>query len=155
MKSILNAANIRGPKIDGGSAQKWLLGHGRLLKEENRDAFGDLPDAIQLIERQHEILRRKIIFANRSQRFAHTMQLIQTVPGIGDIWSCIIAAEIGLFDRFSNADTLEFRAGMTADMQESAGQLQSGSITKAGSATLRRALCEAAVTLCRSDPKQQ
>ena len=28
MKSILLAANIRGPKLDGGSAQRWLLAHG-------------------------------------------------------------------------------------------------------------------------------
>ena len=27
---MLNAANIRGPKFDGASAQKWLLAHGEL-----------------------------------------------------------------------------------------------------------------------------
>jgi hypothetical protein len=32
MKSMLNAANIRGPKFDGASAQRWLLAHGHLLK---------------------------------------------------------------------------------------------------------------------------
>ena len=37
----------------------------------------------------------------------------ETVPGIGAIWSLIIAAEIGPFDRFPNSDTLEFWAGLT------------------------------------------
>ena len=40
-------------------------------------------------------------------------------------------------------------------VKESAGRTQSGHITKAGSATLRWALCKAPVTLCRSDPKQE
>ena len=77
------------------------------------------------------------------------------MPGIGDIWSCIIAAEIGPFDRFPNADTLEFWAGLTADVKESAGRTQTGNITKAGSRTLRWALCNAALTLCHSDETQE
>ena len=78
-----------------------------------------------------------------------------TVPGIDEIWGCIIAAEIGPFDRFPNADALEFWAGLTADLKESAGRTQSGHITKAGSPTLRWALCKAAVTLCQCDAKQE
>ena len=155
MKSIINAANLAGPKFDGASAQKWLLAHGHMLKPESRDAFADMLDIVVLLERQRQILRRKIIGANRSERFDPSTQLLQTVPGIKDIWSCIIVAEVGPFDRFPNSDTLEFWAGMTADMKESAGRTQSGAITKAGSATLRWALCKAAVTLCRSDPKQE
>ena len=64
--------------------------------------------------------------ASRSERFASLMKLLQSVRGIGEIWSCIIAAEIGPFDRFPNADALEFWAGMTADLKESAGRTQSG-----------------------------
>jgi len=155
MKSILNAANIRGPKFDGASAHRWLLAHGHLLKAVQRDAFIDLLDIVLLIERQRERLRRRIIFANRTERFAATLAVLKSVPGIDEIWGCIIAAEIGPFDRFPNADTLEFWAGLTPDNQESAGRTQSGKITKAGSATLRWAICKAAVTLCRSDARQE
>ena len=42
-----------------------------------------------------------------------------------------------------------------ADVKESAGRTQSGNITKAGSACLRWALCQAAVTLCMSDARQE
>lgn len=151
MKSILNAANLRGPKIDGAGTQRWLLAHGHLLPPVQREAFADLLDVVQLIERQQERLKIKIIQANRSDAFARTTGLLQSVPGIGPIWSCIIAAEIGPFERFPNADALEFWAGITPDNQESAGRTQSGHITKAGSATLRWAICTAAVCLCRSD----
>jgi transposase len=155
IKSMLNAANIRGPKFDGASGQKWLLTHGHLLKNVQRDAFANFLDIIMLIERQRECLRRKIIFANRSKDFSARTTMLKSVPGIDEIWACIIAAEVGPFERFPNADTLEFWAGMTPDNKESAGRIQSGKITKAGSATLRWALCKAAVTLCKSDARQE
>lgn len=155
MKSMLLAANLRGPRFDGAGAQKWLLAHGHLLKEVQRQAFGDFLDIVCLIERQREPLRRRIIFANRSERFAALTSILKSVPGIDEIWACIIAAEVGDFSRFPNADALEFWAGMTADLKESAGRTQSGKITKAGSPTLRWAICKAAVTLCRSDARQE
>ena len=155
MKSMLNAANIRGPKFDAAGAHRWFLAHGHLLKPAQQDAFADFIDILVLVERQRERLRRKIILANRSEEFVKITELLKTVPGIDEIWACIIAAEIGPFDRFPNADALQFWAGMTADMKESAGRTQSGHITKAGSRTLRWALCKAAVTLCRSDAKQE
>ena len=155
MKSMLNAANIRGPKFNAASAQRWFLAHGQLLKPVQQQAFGDFIDVLMLVERQREHLRREILLAIRSERFAPRIALLMTVPGIGEIWACIIAAEIGPFDRFPNADTLEFWAGLTADMKESAGRTQSGNITKAGSTALRWALCQAAVTLCQCDAKQE
>ncbi len=155
MKSLLLAANLRGPKFDGASAQRWLLAHGHRLKPVQRRAFANFTELIQLVELQRAPLRHAIIKASRSKRFAPIMDILQSVPGIGDIWGCIIAAEIGPFDRFPNADTLEFWSGLTADLKESAGRTQSGNITKAGSVALRWAICQAALTLCHSDAKQE
>lgn len=155
MKSMLNAANLRGPKFDGAGAQRWLLAHGHLLGAAQQRAFADYLDIVMLTERHRERLRREMLWASRSEAFARTQQLLQTVPGIGDIWGLLIAAEIGPFERFPNSDTLEFWAGMTADMKESAGRTQSGNITKAGSVVLRWAVCQAAVTLCQCDARQE
>jgi transposase len=155
MKSMLHAANIRGPKFDGAAAQRWLLANRDLLGPVQQDAFADFIDILNLVERQRERLRRQMIFASRSGKYAATIARLMTVPGIAEIWGTIIAAEIGPFDRFPNADALEFWAGLTADMKESAGRTQSGHITKAGSATLRWALGKAAVTLCQSDARQE
>jgi transposase len=155
MKSMLNAANVRGPKFDGAAAQRWFLANRELLKPVQQQAFADFIDVLMLTERHRERLRREIAFAVRSPRFAPLIALLMSVPGIGAIWAAIIAAEIGPFDRFPNADALEFWAGMTADMKESAGRTTNGNITKAGSATLRWALCQAAVTLCQCDAQQE
>lgn len=155
MKSMLNAANIRGPKFDGASAQRWFLANRDLLKPVQQQMFADFIDVLMLVERHRERLRREIIFATRSKRFAPTVSLLMTVPGIGEIWGAIITAEIGSFERFPNADALEFWAGMTADVKESAGRTQSGNITKAGSPSLRWALCQAAMVMCQTDTAQE
>lgn len=155
MKSMLHAANLNGPKFDAASAHRWILAFGDRLQPVQHDAFSNYLDILSLVERQREKLRRQIVWALRPNDFGNTEMLLQTVPGIGEIWSLIIAAEIGPFDRFPNADALQFWAGMTADLKESAGRTQSGNITKAGSTTLRWALCQAAVTLCQSDPDQE
>lgn len=155
MKSMLNAANIRGPRFDGAAAQRWYLANRDLLKPVQQQSFADFIDILMLVERHRERLRREIIVATRGDRFAATVSLLMSVPGIGEIWSAMIAAEIGPFDRFPNADTLEFWAGLTPDVKESAGRRQSGHITKAGSVTLRWALCQAALTLCHSDARQE
>jgi transposase len=155
LKSMLNAANLRGPKFDGASAHRWLLAPGHLLQPVQRQAFADYLDVVLRTERHRERLRRDMHQAPRDAPFAQTERLLQTVPGIGDIWGLIIAAEIGPFDRFPTSDALEFGAGLTADLKESAGRTQSGHITKAGSATLRWALCQAAVTLGQCDARQE
>ena len=155
MRSLLDAANLPGPKLDGASAHKWLLANGSRLKEVNRRAFADLLDIVQLTERLRESLRVRIFFANREERFAQDIRLLQSVPGIKEVWSCIIAGEVGPFERFPHTDALEFWSGLTPDNATSAGRTQSGNISKAGSVTLRWALGKAALSLCRSDPGQE
>jgi transposase len=156
MRGILLQQNIPGPgRIEGDSAQRWLLAHGHLLKDIDRRNFGDLLAIVQTIERLQAPLKIQIIQANRSERFAGLIELLQSTPGIGDIWACLIAAEIGDFARFPNADALEFWAGLTPDLKESAGRTTSAGITKAGSRTLRWALGMAALTLCQSDAAQE
>ena len=155
MKSMLHAANLRGPKFDGASAQRWLLAHGELLKPAQQQS-------LRRLHRHRATHRtstrtaatRDHLGHRRSERFADRCAAPERARHRRDL-GCIIAAEIGPFDRFPNADTLEFWAGLTADMKESAGRTQSGNITKAGSVTLRWALCQAAVTLCQCDARQE
>ena len=48
MKSMLNAANIRGPQFDGPRAHRWFLSFGGLLQPVQRLAFGNYLDQILL-----------------------------------------------------------------------------------------------------------
>jgi transposase len=155
MKSMLHQANIRGPQFDGAAAQRWFLAHRDLLGAVQQDAFEDFIDILNLVERQRGRLHRQMIFASRGPTYGAAVSRLMTVPGIAEVWAVIITAEVGPFDRFPNADALEFWSGLTADLKESAGRTQSGHITKAGSTTLRWALGKAAVTLCQCDARQE
>ena len=155
MRWMLYAAGLQGPEISGSSAQRWLLAHGHRLNETVRLTFRNFLELVQLIELQQAPLRRQILAFNCRERFAPLVKLIQTVPGIADIHAAIIVAQIGDFANFPNADALDYWVGLTPDNKTSAGRTQSGKITKAGNATLRWALGNAAVCMARSDPKQK
>ncbi len=58
MKSMLNAANLRGPKFDGAERQRWLLANRDLLGAVPQDAFADFIDILNLVERQRERMRQ-------------------------------------------------------------------------------------------------
>ena len=75
-----------GAEVRRRRRQRWLLAHGHLLKPVQRQAFADYLDVVLLIERHRERLRREMHFAARSEAFAQTQLLLETVPGIGDIW---------------------------------------------------------------------
>ncbi len=155
VRSMLDAANLKGPALHGAAMHKWLLAHGALLKDAQRRNFADLLDVVLLLERMRERLKIEIVFANREPRFAAMMDVLKSTPGIDEIWAVIIASEVGDFTRFPNADALEVYAGLNPDNLESAGRTQPGHITKAGSAALRWALGHAALCLCRSDARQE
>ena len=100
MQSMLHAAHLDGPKFDGASAN---VGCSRTVTGSGRYSNGRSPTtstSCMLTERLRERLRREILLAPRSEAFLDTQLILQTVPGIGDIWGLIIAAEIGPFERF-------------------------------------------------------
>ncbi len=65
MRSMLLAANLRGPKFNGASAQRWLLAHGHRLKPAQRQAFANFVRIVQLVELQRQPLRYAIVMAGR------------------------------------------------------------------------------------------
>ncbi|NLX22427.1 MAG: IS110 family transposase [Phycisphaerae bacterium] len=151
VRSLLNAANLEGPTSNSLHMRQWLELQGHQLKPATLLTIEGLTQEIEGIEHQRRSLEEAIRQANTSDVFAADIQLLKTVKGIGDILACIIRAEVGPFMRFPNADALEFWSGLTPDNQESAGRTQSGHITKAGPASLRWALGQAAMAQCRSD----
>jgi transposase len=71
-------------------------------------------------------------------------QLLSTIPGVGPLISLTFAAEIGDVSRFSSASRLVGYAGLAPRISQSGERSQTGSLSKAGSRTLRWAAVEAA-----------
>jgi len=114
-------------------AQRWILG--QLL-----DQYDQVEVALQRAEE-----RIKAEVENSPDPFVpEAVQLLDTVPGVGETVAQIIVAEIGVdMTRFPTDHHLASWAGMCPGNNESAGKRKSGKTTK-GSRYLRAALVQAA-----------
>ena len=82
--------------------------------------------------------------------FDEQVQLLCTIPGIGQRVAEVVIAEIGVdMGRFPTAKHLASWAGLCPGHHESAGKRRSGKARK-GDAALRVALCEAAWSAART-----
>jgi transposase len=70
--------------------------------------------------------------------------LLDTIPGVGELLGLTIASEIGDVARFSSPRKLIGYAGLAPKINQSGDRSRTGSLSKAGSRTLRWAAVEAA-----------
>lgn len=93
--------------------------------------------------RAGEEIRREVETAE-NPFLGEAIELLQTIPGIGERVAQVIVSEIGVdMTRFSDARHLSSWAGMCPGNHESAGKRKSGRTTK-GNRQLRTALVQAA-----------
>jgi transposase len=114
-------------------AQRWIL-------TELLDQYDQGEAALQRVV---ERIRQEV--ENSADPFVpEAVQLLDTIPGVGETVAQIIVAEIGAdMARFPTAHDLASWAGMCPGNNESAGKRKSGKTTK-GSRYLRAALVQAA-----------
>jgi transposase len=72
------------------------------------------------------------------------VQLLVTIPGIGDLLGLTIASEIGEISRFSSARKLVGYSGLTPRVYQSGQKARTGKLSKSGSTMLRWSAIEAA-----------
>ena len=114
-------------------AQRWILG--QLL-----DQYAQVEAALH---RAEERIRQEVD-SSADPFVPEAVQLLDTIPGVGETVAQIIVAEIGVdMTRFPSASHLASWAGMCPGNNESAGKRKSGKTTK-GSRYLRAALVQAA-----------
>jgi transposase len=81
-----------------------------------------------------------------------TVELLQTIPGIGKIRSAVVYAEVGNVTRFHSAKALASYTGLTPTVRSSGDSIWTGGITCYGSKPLRHALVEASINAIRKSP---
>ena len=117
------------------------------LTQAQRGVLGQLLDQYDHVEaalqRAEERIRQEV--ESRADPFVpDAVQLLDTIPGVGETVAQIIVAEIGVdMERFPTANHLASWAGMCPGNNESAGKRKSGKTTK-GRRYLRAALVQAA-----------
>ena len=72
------------------------------------------------------------------------VQLLVTIPGVGDLLGLTIASEIGDISRFPSARKLIGYSGLTPRVYQSGQKARTGKLSKSGSTMLRWAAIEAA-----------
>jgi transposase len=86
---------------------------------------------------------------------AHTLYLLQTVPGIGKILSLVLLYEIHDIARFPRVQDFASYCRLVKCARESAGKRSGTSGAKIGNAHLKWAFSEAAVLFLRDNPAAQ
>jgi transposase len=113
--------------------------------------------ALALITSYDELLRDVELTIVKTAQYhdAHTLYLLQTVPGIGTMLSLVLLDEIHQIDRFPRGQDVVSSCRLVKGARESAGKRYGTSGTTIGNAHLTWAFSEAAVLFLRDHPAAQ
>jgi transposase len=120
-------------------ALERLAEHG--MPETWRRSVAEALEVIDLLDGRLVPLEREL---NPLAKADPRVQLLKTIPGIGELLGLTIASEISDITRFSNAGKLVGYAGLSPRIKQSGQSSRTGPLSKAGSRTLRWAAVEAA-----------
>jgi transposase len=127
--------------IFGVSGRKIVERHLGELPLETRRTVGEelkLLDEVEGHIKEVEKRIREIVSETRE------MQLLKTIPGVGDILSVVIALEIGEIDRFSRAEQLASYSGTVPRIRSSGGRAYFGKVLPEVNRYLKWAFIETA-----------
>uniref|UniRef100_Q46CM6 Transposase n=1 Tax=Methanosarcina barkeri (strain Fusaro / DSM 804) TaxID=269797 RepID=Q46CM6_METBF len=100
-----------------------------------------LDDEIETLERE--------IFNYAYQKHKREMEILMSVPGIGELGAATLIAEIGNFSDFPSGDKLASWLGIVPNVYQSADKYHNGRITKRGSKVVRWILTQIAQAAAR------
>jgi transposase len=112
------------------------------LRETHRLVVDQLLSVLDEVGTRVEAVETQI--SQRAER-NRTVELLDTLPGVGPFGALLIAAEIGDWKRFPSGAALACFAGLVPSEESSGGRIQRGRITKEGSSYLRWIMVQAAL----------
>jgi len=103
------------------------------------------------IQQHIDLLEERI---RQQLKITPSMQLLKTLPGVGEILAMVIDREIGCVERFAKAENLASYAGTTPKVKSSGGKTYYGPMRKESNQYLKWAFVEAAnvIVRCRHFP---
>lgn len=149
VQAVLHQEGLRKPVSDlfGKKGREWLASVGmsaaaRVAVDTHVQLIALLDD---LIAEQEQQLAKLAADDPRAR-------WLQTIPGIGAYSAMVILAEIGDVTRFRDKKALASYAGLVPRVRESAGKRSYGSISHAGSDTLRWIMLQVAQVAAQHSP---
>jgi transposase len=112
---------------------------------------------LTLITYDDELLKDLELYILKTAKHhdAHTLYLLQTIPGIGKILSLVLLYEIHQIDRFPRVQDFASYCRLVKCSKESGGKRLGTSGKKIGNAHLKWAFSEAAALFLRNNPQGQ
>jgi transposase len=132
IKAVLAKENIslKNPYSTKGRKQLTNFGMSVQHREILQDMFQSLDSIESSLAVQNKWLKEQS--SNDSR-----VELLKTIPGIGDVSAISFLAEVGNIERFNKASQLASYIGLVPRLSESADKRRTGRITKEGSPLLR------------------
>ena len=131
---------------------KWLKEDIHLFNIEGHEAFNFL---IRQAEEQRALLldcTRKVREMSRTEKYAHNMKLLCTIPGIGPITAITLLTEIVDISRFRNTNHLASFVGLVPGSHSSGEKDKNTEMTFRGHLDIKRTLIESSWIAARRDP---
>jgi len=133
--TVLAASDVDSAKARRLWAEWELRDPHRLIVDQLLEVLAEVGNRVAVVEEQ---LGKRAV-KNR------TVDLLDTLPGVGLFGALLIAAEIGDWQRFHSGEALACFAGLVPSEESSGGRTQRGRITKEGSSYLRWMMGQAAL----------
>jgi transposase len=125
----------------------WLGGAARSLPPETGRCLAQELELVDALSEQIGTLEGRI-----RQRIQATpnMQLLETLPGVGDILAIVIERETGSIDRFHSPEQFASYSGTTPKVSASGGKVHYGHMRQQANHYLKWAFIEAANVIARN-----
>ena len=128
----------------------WTVARRKWLSEQRfefaaqQQTFDTYLHTVDLVDARAEALERAIRETAEQGPWSLLVARLRCLRGIDTLTALALAAEIGDFDRFENAEQFMAFVGLVPSERSSGEQRRQGSITKVGNSHVRRLLVEAA-----------
>ncbi len=128
-------------------------GRDYLTKLKLEDAAQELlRQDLELLETLSEEVRATEKWLRQATQNDHRVELLRTIPGLGELLATVVALEIDRIERFEHPAKLAAYAGLVPTTYSSGGHTFHGKLMPQSNKWLRWALVEAAWVAIRLDP---
>lgn len=125
----------------------------RLSTQKNAVVIHQLKQQITLLDKQIDDLRKAMKkHVDRFPDLKRERDLLDSIPGIGDLTACVLLAELGDIKRFDNVREVVAFMGLNPQQHQSGKIAYSRGISRMGRASLRAALYMPALAAQRHNP---
>jgi len=163
IRMLLKRSETRAPQ---GAGKAWSAKHRAWLRGLSapssalgpgaRTALGSLLRQFDWLEGECAALDRAVADLARQERWRAQAEALDAEKGVGLLTAMIFLTELGDVRRFSNRRQLASYLGLVPSSDETGERADcKGHITRHGSPRLRWALCQAAWTRVRTDPRER